>query len=73
MCSSDLVPQRIDMLTYSNRFEPPMATRDKTGAAITVQSGLLSTATVAPVGRTVEVQLERGDAFAVPGDERNEN
>jgi hypothetical protein len=67
------VARRLDMPTYSARVEPTVRGLDKLGRAVQVQPGSRGAAALAPIGDALDVQVERGDAFAVPGDERNEN
>ena len=65
--------RRLDMPAYSARVEPTVRGLDKLGRAIDLQPGTRGAAAAAPVGQALDVQVERGDAFALPGDERNEN
>lgn len=67
------VVRRLDMPTYSARVEPTVRGLDKLGLAIQLQPGARGAAAAAPIGDALDVQVERGDGFAVPGDERNEN
>lgn len=67
------VPRRLDMPTYSDRVEPAGQGLDKLRQPIALHPGLPAASATLRRGAVVEAQIERGDAFALPGDERGEN
>lgn len=67
------VVRRLDMPTYSARVEPTVQGLDKNRRVIALQPGEPGRAAAAPVGDALDTLVERGDGFALAGDERAEN